>query len=163
MYRPMSARFRPALIRLLMPGVLLAFVVLIAACSSDDSDAVPTITPIPRTAGSAALEQVVSLAPGEAVEITGESVALAFHRVANESRCPAGAQCVTAGTAIVVMSLSGSDFESGQIEFIVPPGGGGTTLAGPYTITLLSLEPDPPPQAGVGADEYRVTFSVSKK
>jgi hypothetical protein len=46
---------------------------------------------------------------------------------------------------------------------IVSPGGGGEVLAGPYTVTLASLEPDPPPEGGVDSDDYAVIFNVSKK
>lgn len=158
-----STRFRPARSRSVIPIVILALVVLIAACSSDDSDAVSTVTPIPQTVTVAALGEAVSLAPGEAVDIADEGVALALHRVADDSRCPAGAQCITAGRAVVVMSLKGPDFDPGQIEFLVATGGGGLTLAGPYTITLQSLEPDPPPEGGVDSGGYRVTVTVSKE
>lgn len=163
MIHRVSTRLRPALFRSGMPGVMLAFVVLIAACSSDDSNAAPTTTPIPQAASVASLDDVVSLAPGQAVGITGEDISVAFHRVAEESRCPAGAECVTSGTAIVVMALIPAIGESIQLEFIVLPGGSGAVETGDYSIILNSLEPDPPPEGGVGADEYRVTFSVSKK
>lgn len=145
-----------------MPGVILALLVAVAACSSDDSDAVPTVTPTPRPVATASLGELVSLAPTEAVDIVGEDITVAFHRVADESRCAAGVQCVTAGSAVVVMSLVGPDIDSGQIEFIVRPGGGGITLAGPYTIMLESLEPDPPPQGEVDQGAYRASFTVSR-
>ena len=141
----------------------MAFMVLIAACSFNDSDAAPTVTPVPRAASVASLDEVVTLAPGEAVEITDEGVAFAFHRVAEESRCPAGSECETAGTAIVVMSLIQATGEANQLEFILSPGGDGIVAAGPYTVKLSSLEPDPPPKGGVDDDEYRITFTVSRQ
>lgn len=151
------------MVRLVIPVAMLALAVLVATCSSDDSNAAPTVTPVPQASSTASLDDVISLATGEAVEIIGENVTLAFHRVADDFRCPAGAQCVTAGTAVVVMSLKGPDFDPGQIEFLVMPGGGGITLAGPYTVVLQSLEPDPPPKGGVEPDGYRVTLIVSKE
>ena len=163
MINRVPARFRPALVRSVMPGVIMAFMVLIAACSFNDSDAAPTVTPVPRAASVASLDEGVSLAPGEAVEITDEGVAFAFHRVAEESRCPAGAECVTAGTAIVVMSLIQATGEANQLEFIVSQGGDGIVVAGPYTVTLKSLEPDPPPKGGVDDDDYQITFTVSRQ
>ena len=163
MINRVSTRFRPAPVRSVIPVMVMVLVILIAACSSDDSDAVPTVTPVPQTLSVASLDELISLAPGEAVEINGENIVLAFHRVADDSRCPAGSQCVTAGTAVVVLSLKSPGFDPGQIEFLVPPGGGGFTLAGPYGITLQSLEPDPPPNGGVEPDGYRITIIVSKE
>ncbi|MFP6594592.1 MAG: hypothetical protein VB860_06405 [Dehalococcoidia bacterium] len=155
-------RFSPVLIRIGLPIVILTAVMLIAACSSAESDATPTFTPVPQLSTEASLGESISLSPGQSAEIADEDVELAFHRVANDSRCPAGAQCVNAGTAVVVMQLISPEFDPGQIEFIVSPGGGGEILAGPYTVTLLTLDPDPPSGDGVDAGDYRITFNVSR-
>jgi hypothetical protein len=87
---------------------------------------------------------------------------LAFHRVFNDSRCPTGGQCVTAGTATVVMQLVGQDIESGRIETFISPGGTVDIAVGDHTLHLLRLEPDPPSSNGVDASDYRITFKVSK-
>jgi hypothetical protein len=155
-------RFSPHLFRFGLPIVILTGVMLIAACSSDESNATPTFTPVPQVSTQASLEETILLSPGQSAEIAGENVELAFHRVANDSRCPSGAQCVTAGTAVVVMQLVGQGFDFGQIEFIVSPGGGGQVLLGIYTVNLLTLEPDPPSESGVDASDYRIAFNVSK-
>jgi hypothetical protein len=155
-------RFTRTLLRFGLPAVILTAITLIAACSSDGSDASPTTTPVPQQTTQAAPGETVTLAPGQSVGIDGEDIELAFYQVVDESRCPEGAQCITAGTATVLMSLTGPDFDSGQISFFVPPGGSSTAVAGPYDVNLIALEPDPPPKGGVEAGDYRVTFSVTK-
>lgn len=159
----LHSRLSPALLRFGLPIVILMAVLLIAACSSDKPETPPTFTPIPVLTLRIELGEVVSLSPGQSAEISGENVELAFHRVADDSRCAEGVQCVAAGTATVVMSLGGPDFDSGQTEFIVQPGGGGEVQAGPYIVELVSISPDPPPEAGVAAADYEVTFNVTKK
>ncbi len=155
-------RHARTLLRFGLPVVILTAITLIAACSSDEPDAPPTVTPVPQQTTRAAPGETVTLAPGQSAEIDGENVELAFYQVVDESRCPAGAQCITAGTATVLMSLTGSDFDSGQISFFVPPGGSSTAVAGPYDVNLIALEPDPPPEGGVDEGDYRVSFSVTK-
>jgi hypothetical protein len=155
-------RFSPLLFRFGLPIVILTAVMLIAACSSDESNATPTFTPVPQLSTQASLGETISLSPGQSAEIAGENIELAFHRVADDSRCPSGAQCVTAGTAVVVMQLVAQGFDPGQIEFIVSPGGGGEVVLGVYTLHLLALEPDPPSEDGVDAGDYRITFNVSR-
>jgi|TARA_B110000263_G_scaffold239314_1_gene241423 hypothetical protein len=158
----LHSRLSPALLRFGLPIVILMAVLLIAACSSDKPETPPTFTPIPVLTLRIELGEVVSLSPGQSAEISGENVELAFHRVADDSRCAEGVQCETAGSTIVVMSLAGPDFESGQIEFIIQPGGGGQVQTGPYNVELVSIAPDPPPEGGVAASDYLVTFNVTK-
>lgn len=160
-FRP-SSRFSPAWFRSGLPILILSAAIMIAACSSDGPEAEPTPTPIPQVIGDADLGEIITLSPGQSIAITGEPVEAAFHTVFDDSRCPAGAQCVTTGTARVSMSIRGPDFNSGQIEYLMPVSTNLATPVGPYTLKMVSLEPDPPPEGGVNTSEYRVTFSVTK-
>ncbi len=152
--------FRP--LRLGLPVLILSAVVLIAACSSDEPDVEPTASPIPQVVGESGLGETVSLGIGESTAITGENIEVAFHAVFSDSRCPAGAQCVTAGTAHITLSIQGPDFDATQVEYQLSPGLSLATPVGPYTLSLISLEPDPPPESGVSPSDYRVSFSVAK-
>lgn len=154
--------FSPSMFRFGLPIVVLTAAMLITACSSNESEATPTFTPVPQVSTHASLEETISLSPGQSAEIAGENMELAFHRVFSDSRCPAGAQCVTSGTATVVMQLVGQDIESGQIEMFISPGGTIDIALGDYTLHVLTLEPDPPSSNGVNASDYRITFKVSK-
>ena len=151
-------RFSPRLIRFGLPIVILTVVMLIAARSSDESAGTPPFTPVPQLSTEASLGEAITLSPGQSAEIVGENVELAFHRVSNDSRCPAGAQCITAGTAIVTMQLVGQGFDSGRIEMLISPGGSAELVIGAHTLHLLTLEPGAPADAG----DYQITFNVSK-
>jgi hypothetical protein len=155
-------RFSPSRFRFGLPIVVLTAIMLIAACSSNESDATPTFTPVPQVSTQASLEETISLSPGQSAEIVGENVELAFHRVSSDSRCPTGAQCVNAGTATVVMQLVEQGIDSGRIELFISPGGNAGVAIGGHTLHLLTLEPDPPSSNGVDASDYRITFNVSR-
>ena len=155
-------RFSPSMFQFALPIVVLTVAMLLAACSSNESAATPTFTPVPQVSTQASLEETISLSPGQSAEITGENLEFAFHRVSNDSRCPIGAQCGVAGTALVVMQLVEQDIESGRIEMFISPGGTADILIGDYTLHLLTLEPDPPSANGVDASDYQITFNVSK-
>ncbi len=155
-------RFSPSMFRFGLPIVVLTAAMLIAACSSNESDATPTFTPVPQVSTQASLEETISLSPGQSAEIAGENLEIAFHRVFSDSRCPTGTQCVTAGTATVVMQFVGQDIESGRIEMFISPGGMVEIPVGDHTLHVLRLEPDPPSANGVDASDYRITFNVSK-
>jgi hypothetical protein len=155
-------RFNPSMFQFALPIVVLTAAMLLAACSSNESAATPTFTPVPQVSTQASLEETISLSPGQSAEITGENLEFAFHRVFSDSRCPTGTQCVMDGTALVVMQLVGQDIESGRIETLISPGGTADILIGDYTLHLLTLEPDPPSANGVDASDYQITFNVSK-
>ena len=155
-------RFNPSMFQFALPIVVLTAAMLLAACSSNESAATPTFTPVPQVSTQASLEETISLSPGQSAEITGENLEFAFHRVFSDSRCPIGSQCVMDGTALVVMQLVGQDIESGRIETLISPGGTADILIGDYTLHLLTLEPDPPSANGVDASDYQITFNVSK-
>ena len=155
-------RFSASMLQFALPIVALTAAMLIAACSSNESGATPTITPVPQVSTQALLKKTITLSPGQSAKITGENLEFAFHRVFSDSRCPIGAQCVMAGTALVVMQLVEQDIESGRIEMLISPGGTADILIGDYTLHLLTLEPDPPSANGVDASDYQITFNVSK-
>ena len=155
-------RFSASMLQFALPIVALTAAMLIAACSSNESGATPTITPVPQVSTQALLKETITLSPGQSAKITGENLEFAFHRVFSDSRCPIGDQCVTAGTALVVMQLVEQDIESGRIEMLISPGGTADIGIGDYTLHLLTLKPDPPSANGVDAGDYRITFNVSK-
>ena len=50
-------------------------------------------------------QQEVQLALGETRSVDGDRVAITFGRVGEDSRCPTGVQCITAGNAVVSLLL----------------------------------------------------------
>ena len=99
----------------------------------------------------------VALHVGEKAQVRGEIV-LTFVGVAQDSRCPKGEQCITAGKARV------------QVE-ATPRGGSGIQLeldtsreteaeVGRYRVSLVSLEPAPVAGRSISPAEYVAKLSV---
>jgi hypothetical protein len=109
------------------------------------------------TGPSVPLNQEFVLAPGGATNVADISVR--FVRVANDSRCPADAFCVTGGDAqieIVVTSSRGSqgyDLHTGDMRPV---------QHGDFTIHLVNVDPYPFSSRTIQPDEYRVTLRVTK-
>jgi hypothetical protein len=114
----------------------------------------------------ATLDKPVDLLVRHAATFQKSDLDLYFRRVVSDSRCPQGAQCVTAGEAVV--TLEGRILKATPQSFEVRlPGGDApdsiiwTAFEG-YRIRLVRL--DPVPVAGVVADTnaYVGRFVVEK-
>ena len=98
------------------------------------------------------------LTPGQSVPITAAALSLKFLGVANDSRCPADALCVTGGSArvdIQVTAFTGAvqiiSFETGEPKAI---------QIGALTIALVQLSPYPFSTQPINPADYRVTLRV---
>jgi len=106
----------------------------------------------------ARLGEEVALAPGQTAEVEGERLAVAFLRVAEDSRCPRDVQCVRAGEAKVELELRVDDRVEGVV--LATPIEPRSAALGPYRVHLLRLEPLP---TRVGPPErYTATLRVEK-
>lgn len=82
-----------------------------------------------------------NIAVGETTAISGTDLTVTFVRVAEDSRCPMGAQCIQAGNAKVELraTLNGSPVTL-SLNTMTEPKTGTVT---PYRITLTGLTPYP--------------------
>ena len=99
------------------------------------------------------------LAAGESARL-GSDVRVAFARVSDDARCPAGAECAEPGSAAVVLALAG------------PAGSATLTLhtgreprrasAAGHTVELVDLRPDSGPPADSARYEVRLVVTPSR-
>ncbi|HAD11166.1 MAG TPA: hypothetical protein DCF33_01885 [Saprospirales bacterium] len=121
------------MIRILTFTILGAFLGLLIAC--DDTPPTPPVTFM--------LDRVFPLALGQ----TGECRDLAgftirFDKIASDSRCPKGVECITAGQVEVVLTIS----KNGQpqtitLPFIIPNGTENVTEYQGHTIRIMGVSP----------------------
>ncbi|MFA5995196.1 MAG: hypothetical protein WCW27_02430 [Patescibacteria group bacterium] len=93
--------------------------------------------------------------------LVGGEVAVTVKQISNDSRCPIGAQCITAGTVSVVIAVA----QSSEYVTIVGSGSGeGATpvTIGNYTITLGEVTPMPKTGTTIAPEDYTVTLTVEK-
>jgi hypothetical protein len=100
------------------------------------------------------------LAPGEAREIedTG-GTEVRFNGVANDSRCPADAVCITGGDAHVQIRVASG---LGTREYILHTGDLKPVTHDDLTIHLVELAPYPFSSRTIAPNEYRATLRVTR-
>jgi hypothetical protein len=100
------------------------------------------------------------LAPGEAREIedTG-GTEVRFNGVANDSRCPADAVCITGGDAHVQIRVASG---LGTREYILHTGDMKPVTHDDLTIHLVELAPYPFSSRTIAPNEYRATLRVTR-
>jgi hypothetical protein len=107
------------------------------------------------------LDSNVELKAGQSAAVTGESFTLTFERVASDSRCPVGVQCVWAGDAVVRLAVTGPKGEPGTVELHTQQLAREATFQG-FKIRLVQLLPAPSASDKIPADRYVATLVVSR-
>ena len=109
-----------------------------------------------------AVDQDFELAPGGTATIDGAAVTLTFDKVAEDSRCPTGVQCVWAGNGAVVLTVAppGESKYSVQLNTTLTPS---TATAGTYRISLVGLKPYPKQGSVIPAASYIATLRVDRE
>lgn len=105
-------------------------------------------------------EESIDIAVGETVDIL--ELVLSFNEVTRDSRCPRDVQCIVAGEAIVVFAARNAG-EIYELTFEVPPGGTDSQTAGPYTVTVEELVPEPDSTRKIETSDYIATVSIAKQ
>ena len=129
-------------------AAVLPALLTLAGCASS-----PTASSVP--AGSDVL-----LRPGESVAVEGTGFAVRFDAVANDSRCPADAVCVTLGDAEAIFTVTESGRPSVPLTLHTAPGEGQRTSVGSLRLTLTHLDPYPYSDRPVSAGDYRASLRV---
>jgi hypothetical protein len=109
-----------------------------------------------------AVEQRVTLAPGESAAIGGTDASIWLRGVTSDSRCPRTVQCITAGRATVELELADTSLEAPtvMVPLSTAPYEDMATVHGYIMVRLLAVTPYPDSAVPIPADEYRVTLSV---
>jgi len=109
-----------------------------------------------------AVDQDFDLAPGATATIDGGALTLTFEKVAGDSRCATGVQCVWAGNGAVVLTVapSGASSYAVQLNTTVDPH---SATVGPYQIALVGLKPYPKQGSVIPPASYVATLRVNKE
>jgi hypothetical protein len=99
---------------------------------------------------------------GESVSVQGADLGLRFSHVAQDSRCPADAICVTMGDAEAVFEVTRSGRPAGPLSLHTEPGRGQQAVVGEWTLTLNRLDPYPYASRPVVPSDYRATLRVDR-
>jgi hypothetical protein len=113
-------------------GVLLALP-LLAGCINTFRTG-----PVPGTDG----RQEIEIPLGETRLLDEERLAISFARVLEDSRCPAGVQCITAGNAVVGLILHERGEATRMVELNTHTAPRTVSHEG-YVITVVDLQPLP--------------------
>lgn len=93
---------------LVTPSALALLALLLAACQHGDVNGAPVVPVVASEPGPPPLPPTASqpkvLVAGQSV-LLGPGATLRFERVAGDSRCPAGKQCIWAGEVTLALSL----------------------------------------------------------
>jgi hypothetical protein len=146
-----------------LPAAALAFVALVGTgrCSSDSSGASSPAAPSPPPATSAASSLrppgTTVLAVGQSVRVEGRDASVRFVRVAEDSRCPQGVECVWAGRARVEIELTVDGRPARALTLEV---GAGPVEESGLRFVAESLEPPPRAETPTAEGEYRLRLRV---
>ena len=106
---------------------------------------------------------------GEAFELRAgasatldEGLAVIFDRVVSDSRCPSNAICVTAGDAVVAVTISQGAAGSGNRELHTDARGSEASYLA-YTIRLLQLQPFPEAGRPTRPEDYVATLKIQHR
>lgn len=128
----------------LVLGILVAGIAL-TSCAIEGSSTVEGNLTIPNSLGFGSDD---------------DGILVQFLRVDHDSRCPEGVQCVDAGSAAVVISTLVDGEHTDGITLTMRPNGQAFFEVDRFTVTLLELKPNPPPQGGVPEEEYELTLRI---
>ena len=112
-------------------------------------------------AGDAALGQEFDIRVGQWVRIEGERLRVTFDRVAEDSRCPEGVQCVWAGNAKVVLKLSKGRRRVSTLSLNTGTDPKQAAYRG-YEVKLVKLDPYPNQKRTIRRRDYVATVVVSR-
>ncbi len=139
---------------LLIAAVLsLAATACAAAVAPDAGSGPPATTRVATT---------VTLGLGETATPSGLGAAVTLADVRDDSRCPAGTDCVWAGDATVTVDVAPDGRRARTMVLRLSSEDARTAEVGGLRIRLESLRPERQANTNIRRDEYRVTLSLSR-
>lgn len=108
------------------------------------------------------LDQEFELRNGRSVRVEGERLTVSFTRVAEDSRCPEGVQCVWAGNAKVVLRLSKARRRTSTVSLNTGVDPKQADYRG-YEVRLVKLDPYPKEGKEIRRRDYVATLVVSRR
>lgn len=122
-----------------------------------------TAWPQPVSVGKeAALDQEFEIKIGQRVSIKKEGLTVSFTRVAEDSRCPEGVQCIWAGNGKIVLRVSKARRRAATMRLNTGMEPKQEDYRG-YDVKLVSLNPYPKEGVVIKRKHYVATLIVSRK
>lgn len=104
--------------------------------------------------------ETVTLAPGQSTAVFDGTATLTFDRVVSDNRCPVDVQCITAGEAVVEVTV-----ETRTGKSVVELSSSGTkneAVAGSVRLRLTDVKPEPDSNVRINPADYRITLEVRR-
>lgn len=123
---------------------------------------------VTRRAGAAQAARVgreFTVRAGRTVTLAGENLRLRFVRVAADSRCPTGVDCVWAGNAEVIVEVGAKNrrvSKTLRLNTNASPERPAEDKYRSYTVKLVGLKPYPRTTRKIRQGDYTVTLLVVK-
>ena len=134
-----------------MRGFVLGLCLLAATACDQKSPVAPSVP----------LNERFTLGRGELARVEGADFRLQFVGVTGDSRCPADAICIQGGDAIVhVRVIDGS---TTAYELHTGDSSRAAVLHQQMRVELVQLQPFPFSSRTIAPDEYRATFTVTRR
>jgi hypothetical protein len=135
----------------------LLFVLVLTACTTQSG------TQLPEAEFFVNVGQQFGLRVGEtAGVVTSLAIALVrFNGVIQDSRCPVDVQCITAGSATVLLSVQ-SALSVHDITMEVPPEGTVEVVVDELTVTAVGVRPNAQQGATIDPLDYVVGLTVTE-
>jgi hypothetical protein len=108
------------------------------------------------------MDQDFDLAPGQTAVVDGGGLTVTFVKVAEDSRCPTGVQCVWAGNGAVALepSTQGTGKYAVTLNTTLTPH---AVNAGAYEIRLVGLKPYPKQGSPIPPASYVATLHITRQ
>ncbi|MBL7809017.1 MAG: hypothetical protein JNN28_14455 [Saprospiraceae bacterium] len=134
----------------------LLFVVLLFSVACDT-----TPPPPPVVFG---VDRPFPLAIGQTGESKNElGFSIKFEKIASDSRCPKGVECITAGQADVVLTITkGGETSTVTLPFIIPNGTGNAIDLKGHTIRVMGVAPMKFKDKEIDPKEYNIMVLVTE-
>ncbi|HEV2147705.1 MAG TPA: hypothetical protein VGR37_09915 [Longimicrobiaceae bacterium] len=107
------------------------------------------------------LDREVGVRDGEQVVVDGGRLTVGVSGVPSDSRCPTDVVCVTAGEAVVVLTLAEPARAPAEVTLRTTPGKDAATY-GVYRVQLLDLDPKPR-SGGSPPETYLATLRIARE
>jgi hypothetical protein len=104
-----------------------------------------------------------ALAPGDSVRIPGTDYVITFETVAEDSRCPTGAQCVWEGDAAVRIRIDAPRARASTYTLHTSERFGRRIEHDQVRVELTDLTPYPSTARKTRPQDYRLTLQVRQK
>lgn len=111
---------------------------------------------------TASLGEEFSLHPGEDIAITGEDLTITFVSVTNDSRCPAGVQCVWEGNAEVHIRMAKAGHPESEVVLNTSSRFATEAPYLEYVIRMSALKPLPSPGMTIYKVDYLAELAVTR-